>query len=135
MKFLGAYQSVNELSEKVAILEEEQGKKADQLVLVTKEEHKEEAVNLLDIKVETIDDELAGDKEPLERFGLSHDDAQLYDETIRLGGYVLLEREETTPPHSTGTRDAEEDPISYQGSGDIPAPGFGVSQDDPSRKG
>lgn len=134
MKFLGAYQSVNELSEKVAILEQEKKKAASQLVVITKEEHKEEAVNLLDIEVKTVDEELETGEEPLEQFGLSHKDAQLYDETIRLGGYVLLEKEENTATHSTGTRDAKEDPISDQGTGDIPAPGFGVSQDDPARR-
>lgn len=135
MKFIGAYQSLNELSEKVAILEEEQGKAADHLLVVTLEEHKEDIEKMVDIRVKTVDVKTVKENDPLEEYGLDHESAELYEETIRLGGYVLLEDvEEKDAHHSTGTRDAKEDKGKNGELGDIPAPGFGVSQDDPSRK-
>lgn len=131
MKFIGAYQSVAELSEKVALLEQEEKKNPDQLLVVTKEEHEEDLKHVLDIRIKTISKEAADKEKPLGEFGLDDETIKMYDETIRLGGYVLLEEiDENT--HSTGTRDATEDPISKEGTGNIPAPGFGVVQDDPS---
>lgn len=131
MKFIGAYQSLAELSEKIEILIQESGKAKEQLLVVTQKAHEADVSSLVDIPVKAVSEDILNKSEPLEEFGLDHETAELYDQTIRHGGYVLLEGVQDENHVSTGTRDAKEDPISDEGSGNIPAPGFGVSQDTP----
>lgn len=88
MRFLGAYESLTELSERVELLEQESGKSSEQLVVFAKEEHKEDLRNLVDVQIEIVDEEKS-----LEKFGLDKETAEMYNETIQLGGYVLLEKE------------------------------------------
>lgn len=95
MKIIGAYQDVNELSEKVAILKKEEGKRSNQLVVATYEEHEEDVKHLMDVRLKIIngeiDEQTKTEEDPLEKYGISEEDAKLYEETIRLGGYILLE--------------------------------------------
>lgn len=92
MKFIGAYESLTELSEKVELLKQESGKLDHQLVIFTKEEHEEDVKNLVDIEIEVVQDKTVDDEVSLEKYGLDKETAEIYNETIQLGGYVLLEK-------------------------------------------
>lgn len=123
MKFVSAHQSIEEFVSEVENLIQSGAFHANNLLALTREEHASDLKSLVPVEIETISEEVFKDNAPLNNHGLDDHSVELYDDILRRGGYVLLEKE-NGKQHESKSEERTEDI-------GLHAPGFGVDPDDP----
>lgn len=123
MRFISAYQEIDKLVTDVEGLL--QSKKLDRkdILLICLESHRSKVARMLDIPMETVDEE---SENPLDKYDLRDDSYDLYDNLILTGGYVLLGRKDKV---DDSMLDSSSEDVERHSS--MHAPGFGVSMDAP----
>ncbi|MCC5889122.1 MAG: hypothetical protein JJU01_01045 [Alkalibacterium sp.] len=130
MKFVTAHQNVEDLVAELENYIQSGTFHANNLVVVTLESHASDLKSMVPIEVETVKESDFDENKPLNHHGLDEKTVELYDDVLRNGGYVVLQKDEK---HGvTDNRSADSKPNS-EGSNDVElhAPGFGVDIDDP----
>lgn len=118
MKFVTAHQSVEEFVSEMENLIQSGAFHADNLLAITLKEHATELKSLVPVEIETVDEKDFKDSDPLNNHGLDEHSVELYDDILRRGGYVLLDKENGRENKKKATDEKENIELS--------APGFGV---------
>ncbi|MCC5894935.1 MAG: hypothetical protein JJU16_05675 [Alkalibacterium sp.] len=123
MKFVTAHQSVEEFVAELENLIQSGAFHANNLLVVTLEEHASDLKSLVPVEIETVNEGDFNEKAPLNNHGLDDHSIELYDDILRRGGYVLLEKE--NPQKDLAESHSKKDEV------ELHAPGFGVDPDKP----
>lgn len=121
MKFISAHHTIEEFVSELESLIQNGTYRADNLLIVTLEEHASDLKSLVAVEIETVSEDALKDDKPLNKHGLDDQSVELYDDILRRGGYVLLETIDNKDEKQTDNKDEV----------GLHAPGFGVTPEKP----
>lgn len=130
MKFVTAHQNVEDLVAELENFIQSGAYHANNLVVVTLQEHESELKSMVPTEVETVKESDFDENEPLNNHGLDEKSVELYDDVLRNGGYVVLQKDNDYSPSDRDNSKEHSEHTQSDGV-DLHAPGFGVDIDDP----
>lgn len=131
MKFVTAHQNVEDLVAELENFIQSGAFHANNLVVVTLEEHASDLKSMVPTEIETVKESDFEDNEPLNNHGLDKSDVDLYDDVLRKGGYVVLQKDNNEHTPEKVSDDEQIDKTGSSKDVELHAPGFGVDIEDP----
>lgn len=128
MKFIKAHHDVQDLAVDIEKYIQNKEYNAEDLVVVTLEEHVSDVKSMVSTDIETVNENDFKTEEPLNNYGLAGKDVKLYDSVLRSGGYVVLLKDED---HAFTENESDKRGNNKSDDVNLHAPGFGVDIDNP----
>lgn len=140
MKLLSTFQIEEDVISKIEQAIKEKQIPENKLTIVTKEEQKESIASLVNVKVDTVSKLELRDNDITENYKLSENDTKLFMDTLKRGGYVVLQEmpekniaNQNMHDQKEPAREDESEKGDFESSLDdhLSAPGFGVDFKEP----